>query len=475
MSVQTPPRLLDLAGQSLLRDQALAVAALEHLPAELFPPLFMQAFFGRHRETLTAMVHAWPFACLPLGGLMQMPQRGTLQATFDGLDILLAQKVRPRRWKLQVLDLRNTNQCFWSMWSGARTQVHPRTRPAAARGSGMRQPAAPLEVLVDLCLSSRIRDRFFPDLIRWAKQREGLLHLCCQTLKIFEVPIKAIKALALVRLDCIQEVEVNCPWSLSALGVFAPYLGQMSNVRRLSLSHIHMPASEAEEWELRISQFTSQFLWLPHLRKLYLESPAFLTGRLDQMLRCLQTCLETLSITNCVLTELDLMHLSLCPNLGQLKDLDLSGVCLTGFNPEPLRALLEDVAATLQHLDLVYCGIRDSHVKAIVPVLSRCRQLRALSLSGNLLSLAALEELLRHTAGLRSLSHELYPPPLESYSAQGVLEPGRLAQVRDALTGILRDLGQPRTIWLSTSPCPRCGQKVFYDVEPILFSCNNPA
>lgn len=96
MSSQAPPRLLDLAGQSLLRDRALSVGDLECLPSELFPPLFSQAFFGRHRASLMAMVCAWPFDCLPLGGLMQMPQGRILQAVFDGLDLLLAQKVRPR-------------------------------------------------------------------------------------------------------------------------------------------------------------------------------------------------------------------------------------------------------------------------------------------------------------------------------------------------------------------------------------------
>ena len=96
MSVQNPSRLLDLAGKHLLRDDALAFSALEDLPTELFPPLFMEAFHGRHIETLKAMVQAWPFARLPLGGLMQKPHQRTLQAVLEGLDVLLAQKVHPR-------------------------------------------------------------------------------------------------------------------------------------------------------------------------------------------------------------------------------------------------------------------------------------------------------------------------------------------------------------------------------------------
>lgn len=189
---------------------------------------------------------------------------------------------------------------------------------------------------------------------------------------------------------------------------------------------------------------------------------------------CLQTPLETLSITDCLLTESDWQRLSQCPNLHQLQELDPSGVCLAHVSPEPLRALPDRVAATLQDLDLVYCGTVDAHVEAILPALGRCGQLRNFSIAGNLLSVATVEKLLRHTAGLGALSLELYPAPLESYSSAGALELGRLARIRDALIGILRDLGQPRTVWLSTSPCPRRGNKRFYDVEPVLCPCDGP-
>lgn len=98
MGVRAPPRLLELASQSLLQNEALAIVALEELPTELFPPLFMAAFAGRHTQALKAMVQAWPFPCLPLGALMKdhQPHLETFQAVLDGLDILLGQEVRPR-------------------------------------------------------------------------------------------------------------------------------------------------------------------------------------------------------------------------------------------------------------------------------------------------------------------------------------------------------------------------------------------
>lgn len=96
MSVWSPLRLLDLAAIDLLRDETSVISILEYLPTELFPPLFILAFNGRHSEALKAMVQAWPFVRLPLGGLMEMPHVGTLQAVLDGLDVLLAQKDCPR-------------------------------------------------------------------------------------------------------------------------------------------------------------------------------------------------------------------------------------------------------------------------------------------------------------------------------------------------------------------------------------------
>lgn len=142
---------------------------------------------------------------------------------------------------------------------------------------------APLVVSIDLCLRDRTQDECLTYLLRWAAQRSSL-HLCCKKLKIFTMPIQNIKkVLNMVQLDSILEVEVNCTWKLSTLGMFAPYLGQMSNVQRLVLSHIHMTPSKEEKQH--VARFTSQFLRLHHLQKLSMDSPSFLEGRLDQMLR----------------------------------------------------------------------------------------------------------------------------------------------------------------------------------------------
>uniref|UniRef100_G1Q2K9 Uncharacterized protein n=1 Tax=Myotis lucifugus TaxID=59463 RepID=G1Q2K9_MYOLU len=466
MSIWTPPTLLRLAGRSLLRDQASAITALEYLPAELFPPLFIQAYRRRKRKPLKAMVHAWPFTILPLGCLSQLSLDKVLKAMLDGLDVLIAQEVRPRRWKLRVLDLRNSGANFWRMWCGDSTQNCSPTEPVAVHSSSpnMEHPLAPLEVFLDLDFNERDGDEFFMYIIQWAQQREGLLHLCCKALRISEVPFQRVrKVLDGVQLDCIQEVKVKCTWDLPTLGTFALYLGQMSNLQRLSLSHIHMLTEEEEKQQEQgsFSQFLSQMLSLRHLQDLNMDSPSFLRGRLDQMLRCLQTPLDKLSVTNCHrLTHSDLTHLFQCPNLRQLKSLHLFGLSLADFSLEPLRALLEAVAPTLEDLGLDNCGMVDSQVEAILPVLSRCHQLRVFTISENNFSVATVEKLLRHTAGLRSLELELYPVPLECYRIQGTVNKERLAQIRAELMGILRELGQPRAICLG-----KCGKSKVYDVE----------
>ncbi|XP_059514677.1 PRAME family member 12-like [Myotis daubentonii] len=461
MSLQTPPTLLELAGESLLRDQASAISALEYLPAELFPPLFIQAYHGRTWQPLTAMVHAWPFTLLPLGGLMQLPPVMVLKAILDELDVLLAQKVRPRRWKLRVLDLRNMGDNLWRMWCGDSTQKCSLTGPVAVHSSSpdMEHPLAPLEVFLDLDFNERDRDRSFMYIIQWAQQRKELVHLCCKALRFFDVPFeRARKVLDAVQLDCIQEVEVDYPWDLPTLGSFALYLGQMSNLQRLSLSHINLLAEEEEHWvskqqeeQRSFSQFLTQMRRLQHLRDLNMESPSFLRGRLDQMLRCLQTPLDKLSVWFCwQLTHSDLRHLFQCPNLRQLKSLRLYGANLTNFSAKPLRALLEAVAPTLQDLQLDNCAMVDSQVEAILPVLSRCHQLRKFTISENKFSMATVEKLLRHTAGLRSLEFELYPIPLECYRTEGTVDQERVALIQAELMETLSELGQPRTIRLHT-------------------------
>ncbi|MXQ99693.1 hypothetical protein E5288_WYG015939 [Bos mutus] len=487
MNVQAPPRLLELGAQCLLRNEALAIMALEELPIELFPPLFMEAFAGRHTEALKAMVQAWPFPCLPLGALMQdhQPHLDTFQAALDGRDVLLAQEVRPRRWKLQVLDLRRkAHQDFWTLWSGMKVSVCSLLEPEAAQPmqkrckveaqAGLKPEQAPVEVLVDLCIKEDTLDETLSYLLKKAKKRGKLLHIRCQKLRIFTMPMQSIrKILKVVQLDSIQDLEVNCIWKLATLSRFLPHLGRMGNLRRLLLSRIHILLHTTPDQENCVNQLSAQFLNLPHLQELYLDSTSFLECPLHQVPEH---------------PSGDPVDHQL-PDFGVRPDIPVTvperqpaegpwpqrGLNLTSLNLESLQVLIERTSATLQELDLDECGIMDSQFSALLPSLSCCSQLTTFSFCGNPISMAVLESLLHHTMGLSKLSHVLYPAPLESYEdVHGTLHLGLLAQLHARLKQLLCKSGRPSMFWVSASPCPHCGDQILYDTEPILCPCCLP-
>ncbi|KAM9632780.1 melanoma antigen preferentially expressed in tumors-like [Trichechus inunguis] len=472
MNSWSPPSLLDLANQSLLQDEDTAIAALESLPTELFPPLFMAAIAGRHIQTLKAIVQAWPFTRLPLGALLkaQEPHQDILKAALDGLDVLLAQKFRPRRWKLKVLDLRlKAHTSFWNVWSGTYDRVslcslnepeaiQPRTKRRKLDDSRTveKHPLAPMELLMDLCLKEAAPEEILTFLIKRVKQRKGLLHLCCRKLKIVAMPLQNIeKILKMVQLDYVQELKVNCTWDLTTLARFAPYLGQMINLSRLCLSHVIMDSfipQVVNEVEKLVAQFSSQLLSLHQLQKLHLASVLFLEGHLDQVLRCLKTPLETLIITNCLLLESDLAYLSLCQITSHLRYLNLSDVNLNALSPEFLQILLERTSATLHHLNFDGCGITDSQLTAILLALGRCSQLTTFSFCGNSVSMVVLEGLLRHILPLSRFRLGVFPVPLECYlGIQGTLHLGYLQECLSKLRMILQESGQPNSTLFSDS------------------------
>ena len=92
MDKKTTGTLLELAAKSLLSNEQAAIHALDELPRDLFVPLFIPAFLGRHKEILKAMVRVWPFCCLHIGTLSaQGSDYDILEAMIDGLQLLPAQ------------------------------------------------------------------------------------------------------------------------------------------------------------------------------------------------------------------------------------------------------------------------------------------------------------------------------------------------------------------------------------------------
>ncbi|XP_011795323.1 PREDICTED: PRAME family member 14 [Colobus angolensis palliatus] len=469
MSIQALPRLLELAGQSLLRDQALTVSAMEELPRVLYLPLFMEAFSRRHFKALTVMVQAWPFTHLPLGSLMKTLHLETLKALLEGLHMVLTQKDRPRRWTLEVLDLRDVDENFWAIWPGAWAL------PCSPEATSKRQTAEdcpstgehqPLKVFIDVCLKEIPQDECLRYLFRWVYQRRGSVHLCCSKLVNYLTPIKYLrKSLKIIHLNSIQELEIrNMSWP-HLIRKLRCYLKEMKNLRKLIFSRCHHYTSDNDLEGRLVAKFSSVFLRLEHLQLLKIKLVTFFCGHLEQLIRCLQNPLENLELTCGYLMEEDVKCLSQYPSLGYLKHLNLSYVPLFRISLEPLGALLEKVAATLETLILEGCQIHYSQLSDILPGLSRCSQLTTFYFGRNFMSMDALKDLLGHTSGLSKLSLEMYPAPDESLNSLVHVDWEIFTPLRAELMRTLREVRQPRRIFIGPAPCPSCGSSPSEELE----------
>ncbi|XP_075395527.1 melanoma antigen preferentially expressed in tumors-like [Tenrec ecaudatus] len=432
------------------------MAALDWLPTELFPPLFMAAAAGGHNDVVKAMVVHWPFIRLPLGALLESGHShpDIFKAALDGFDILLARKVPPRRCKLRVLDLRqNTGTNFWKMWAGsqsiasvtspedaastqARTVIPKRENSRAGEGP---HPSASMALLTDLCFLETISDELLAFLNERVGQGKVLPPLLCRKLEfvsLSELPIIE-EVLNAVQPDSVQEVGVHCGWDLSSLQWFLPHLFQMGHLSTLHLSRISLdplrtPSSFKMEKILR--KLASFLLRLHQLQHLVMEYVFFVNDQLGQLLRCVPTRLEALALKNCLPLDSDMSSLCLCPCTSQLRSLDLSGIFMARLNHGFLPSLLERVSATLTHLNLDDCGMNDSGLTALQPALGQCSQLSTLLLGGNRASMAVLQGLLQHSLPLCKFSLLGLPVPQDCYDhPQGPVRQDALAEVMQEL------------------------------------------
>ncbi|ERE83469.1 PRAME family member 12-like protein [Cricetulus griseus] len=475
MSFQTLPTLVQLALQSLLRVEALAISAVQDLPWVLFPPVFKEAFNHRQTNILRAMVAVWPFPCLPVGSLMKNPHLETLQAVLDGVDLLLTQ-VWPRSCKLKVVDFRAVNHNFWHVWGGAEDHacspqvIRKQQKLEDLPKSEERQP---LKIIVDICLKFCRLDECHTHLLQWAKPRKKSLQFCCPKLQMKVLPVcTIIEILKVFEPDTIQELELNSRWRLEALAHFAPYLGQMRNLQKFLMAGVyvdHCLRKTFTEMEY-VHKFLSQFSKLNCLQHLYMNQVYSFSGHMDHLVRCLKNPLETLSITLSLVSQSDLNLLPQCQSLWQLKHLNLSGIPLFFFHFKPIQILLESITATLQTLEFEGCELNDSHITALLPGLSQCSQLTKINFYGNGISMLVLEDLVHRTAKLRQLTHELYPAPLECYD-NGSLILDRFIQLCSSLMTTLRAIRQPEKVSFGAGFCSGCNERCVYSLEIKLCSC----
>ncbi|XP_028629217.1 oogenesin-1-like [Grammomys surdaster] len=470
MNLYSPPTLLQLARQKLLREEALTIFALEDLPKELLPEMFKEAFTDGKTKILRAMIPVWPFPCLPVGTLIKDSNLDLLKAVLEGLDILLAQKLRSSRCKLRVLNLRNEHHEFWKIWAGSHEgECLPQfmTQKQPVKNSPDCGVKKHLKVTTDFKLMEGRLDESATYLLQWAQQRKDSVHVCCRNLQIQGLCIATlIETFKSIDPYCLQELELKRIW-VDDLKFLIPYIRQMKNLLTLILTDfteiITLDGNEELD-EKEMSRFISQLPSFYCLQNLHLNI-LFVDKILKECLRCLKNPLETLCVTYCNLSQTDLDYLPDCLNICKLKHLNLSSVYLCTLSPEPLGVLLERVRDTLQSLELQSCGMTDRHFSALLPGLSQCFHLTKINFHGNKLSLPALKQLLEHTANLRLLSQEQYPAPQECYDNMHRVITHRLENFGPELLDILRAKRQPKRIIFSTLRCIKCNGFFVYGLE----------
>nr|XP_021482402.1 PRAME family member 12-like [Meriones unguiculatus] len=470
MTAQIPPTLLKLARQALLRNETLDMSALDKLPMELLPTLFMEAFTGRHTMTVKAMVAAWPFPCLLMGALMKTLDLEPFQAVLAGVDMWLQRKFHPRRGKLQVLELRKKQHEFWSIRAGAEDGDCSAETPDEQQVVKVLPRYAlrwHLKVVDDLCLMPCV-DEEQTCFLQWVEQRKGSIQFCCMKMTIWALPFHVIhEVMNVFHPEHFREFALNTEWNMFMMARFAPCLGQMRNLHKLLLVPIYnnvfkISNRTTDREDKCINKLISQFSRFSCLQHLCLKSIYFLRDGINQVFRSLMTPLETLSITYCHISQADLNYFSECPKLFQLTHLDMKGVPLKALDLMPFRVLLENVAHILQSLDLKGCRMKDSHLTGLIPALSKCSQLAKVSFYYNDFSMPILMVFLQHTANLSKVNVEQYPAPLECYDEFGYVSTERFSQLCAEQINRVRAIRRHNCISFATHMCPRCGECSVY-------------
>uniref|UniRef100_A0A8C2M278 60S ribosomal protein L23a n=1 Tax=Cricetulus griseus TaxID=10029 RepID=A0A8C2M278_CRIGR len=232
MSSKDLPSLQELAGQSLLRNENLAISPLGKLPNVLLPQLFKQAYEGGHRNVPRKIVSSWPFPQLPLRTVKKRNALETLENdVLEEVDKLLIQS--PREYKLEVLDLQSVCQTHLDVQSGPIDYWLPQT--SCEMASGEKQP---LKVAVNLYLRNGSFNKLFC-LSQWAEKRKGLLQLYCYKFQIWLPSLSDCKCfLEYVNLQHIVALGLHSLHNPAEFLDLTSYLGHLMNLHKLSISDI---------------------------------------------------------------------------------------------------------------------------------------------------------------------------------------------------------------------------------------------
>ncbi|XP_006901846.1 PREDICTED: melanoma antigen preferentially expressed in tumors-like [Elephantulus edwardii] len=404
MTMFNPQCLFDLTKQSLLKNESWVPVASQLIPFLIWEDLFMEAVSGRHMAVVEAMVASWPSPCLDLTSLMRDQQLGalvTLHSVFKALGVLLDQGPRRTAGHLRVLlpaaPVTWLDKELESLRCGKCSRAAPR------------KPLVGMEVVGDLSFQEADWNLLLSFLTCRVEEGKALPQLYCRKLTFADhLPEYQVieKILANVQLDGVEELKIYYITKMDFLSMIAPYLSQMVHLKILTLQTLiprdwilmHPPQDKhrTDQLDTIYKEFTSQLAYLRQFQHLHIID-AYLRGNINHFLKHIETHLESLTISPIYYTldNSDLKSLSLYPCTRRLKVLNFSKNLLAHLNVKLLGAAILRTSDTLEHLDLSYCDLRDSHLNTILPALIRCSRLRLFKFSGNCVRTSILKRLLR--------------------------------------------------------------------------------
>ncbi|XP_052602148.1 melanoma antigen preferentially expressed in tumors-like [Peromyscus californicus insignis] len=461
MDERDPSTLLDLAIQSLLSNEPVAIHSLGEIPKELFVPLFSAAFMGGYRKTLTEMVKVWPFACLHIGTLsVQEPQRELLKAMVESLQFLPVQNSAARSPKLRILDVRQgvdcrttcpefgirSPTCFHGCTHSVRSILKLESQCSVVNSKPKSQSSRQsMEILVDLSLDGTLREReFFALLLNKVEQSSGSLHLCCRDLQIDKFSY-ARNTLKFLDLTCIHNLAVD----QASLSEVTTILAHMIYLDSLSLSKITFRSLHGKVFQM----FLNCLRQMNCLKEFNLSSVS-LTDHLASLLRALPPDLDFLYLPFCEISYRDLKFLSQSSQATHLKLLNLSNNAMFWDDSGPFQILLQKLSDTLQHLAINHCHLTDATLSAILPALSKCSHLRVISFVSNPISMPMLMRILHYLTPLMELKYVIYPIPVHCYEQwrfHGSLDRQKLADVQAQLKAMLQAAKRSDMNWITYS------------------------
>ncbi|NXP27813.1 LRC14 protein, partial [Scytalopus superciliaris] len=447
---------------------------LPTVPAQLYPILFQAAFLDGRPLILQDLVAQWPFPVLnfqQLVGHHELFQDHPSKLCLQSVLLAVVQQLRrdlqepghdSSPCRLRLLDMTGLRDDAagrtpngMSIWSGtvalakACVEVSKHQREFQRRGcrshEGNSSAVAALRS-VDIRADLFVNGTSYG--VLWDALRAGNagpLRLRCREFQAEELCLSGIVSL-LKCLDPSGVRRVDLRFNnlgLGGLSLLLPHLSRFPNLQSLRLPYSNVDVRRpTPESVLAIRCLARELGNLQSLRELNLGSSR-LSGNLRHILCKLEAPLESLELAFCSLLPSDFAFLSQSFHALALKRLDLSGHDFSQTLLQPLQHLLEKTSASLLHLDLMECRLRDPQIATLLASLRRCSLLRSLGLFGNSFSTVALKDLLWQTLVLPELRLVVYPIPVDCYKPG--LDPSWILEEqldRECLGAVSAELGQ---------------------------------